>query len=85
MGENPALTVGGILSVCAIVVAALGAFFGWQMPATWQEFFDTYGIQLATAIIVVVPILQGYVTRAHVFAPRSVATRYVPKGEAAAS
>jgi hypothetical protein len=73
MGENPALTVGGIISVCAILVAALGAFFGWQMPLEWRDFFDEYGLQLATALIVVIPMVQAAITRMHVFSPKTTA------------
>ena len=73
MGENPALTVGGIISVCAIIVAALGAFLGWQMPPAWQTFFDVYGVQLATALVILIPIIQGFITRQRVFSPRTTA------------
>lgn len=73
MGEQPALTIGGIIGFGAFVVAALVAFLGWTMPPEWWVFFDTWGVKIAGALIIGIPIIQSWWTRSRVVSPRTAA------------
>ena len=77
MGENPAVTIGGVVTFCTIVAAAAAVFLHQSITPEQQVFFDHYGLTLAAAIVALIPIIQGFLTRARAFSPHSVATRYV--------
>ena len=72
MGTEPALSVGSLMAFVTMIATAL-AVSGVYVPSPEvQGFFDQYGAFLAVLIVGAIPFVQGWLTRAHVYAPASV-------------
>ncbi len=71
MGEEPAISVGAIMSAATLIVAALSVY-GIQVSPELQQFADQYGTVLAGFLVVALPYVTSRIIRGKVYAPASV-------------
>ena len=70
-GKEPAVSVGTLMSLATMIVAAL-SMYGISVSPELQQFADQYGTVIAGFVIIAIPFVQGVLTRARVYAPASV-------------
>lgn len=79
MGTQPAATVASIMAVVAIVVGLIVQFTNITIPGDLQSFADQWGAVAVGLVIAIWNFTQGQITKGRVFAPASVAARYISK------
>lgn len=85
MGTQPALSVGALTAFATMTATAL-AVSGVYVPSPEvQGFFDQYGSVIAVLIVGAIPFVQGWLTRAHVYAPASCMASPIPQPRRAAN
>lgn len=72
MGTQPALSVGALTAFATMTATALAVSGVYTPTPEVRAFFDQYGPFIAVLIVGAIPFVQGWLTRAHVYAPASV-------------
>jgi hypothetical protein len=79
MGKQPAVTVAGVMALLSIIIALIVQFTGVQVPPDLQQFGNEHGAVAVGLAIAAYQFIQGHIIKGRVFAPASLATRYIRK------
>lgn len=85
MGTQPSTTVSNIMAIVSFIVLVVASQLGYSVPPEVQEFADDWGLEAAALAVAAWQFAQGKIIKGRVFAPASVATRYLRKGGLAAA